>query len=389
MRVVFVGEFPVEPGQSIGGVQAVSQALAAELAKQPDIELHAIAYQLGIPDGKVVARDGYDLLCISADPKGGLTTKGRNDRRRLLRKFKEISPDIIHANQTGIHALAAFDSGLPTVLTVHGIFSWLSKTLYGGGVKGYGRQILFNRLHSECLRRAKHVVLISPYVWEAVGYLGKATTYRIDNPVDEVYFNQTPSMEDNRLLFVGLISPRKGVEYLLQAFELVLTAHPGIRLDIVGRVVDQAYFQELQDCVERKQMYDEVCWLSPMDRDSLARKYASATMLILPSIEETAPCVISEAMAVGCPVVASRVGGIPYMIEDSRTGLLIEPKDPQGLAKAILDLLSNKELRRSISREARKIAVERFAPWSVAAKTVDVYHQVIEAETFAARKVRA
>lgn len=378
MKVLFIGEYAL--GQNaVSGVQAVSRVMCNALSKQPDIDLHVIAFQPGIDEG-IEGKEGYTLYRIPANPNGGLVTQGRDDRRKLVRKFAEISPDIIHANQSGVHALAALDSGLPTVLTVHGIFPWLSRALYGGGVKGRVRQALFNRLHRGCLRRAKHVILISPYVEEAIKPYTNAATYRIDVPIDPVYFERTWTHSDNELLFVGLISERKGVDNLLRAFGMVLQNHPDLRLNIVGKVADEQYNACLLAYLEENKLADKVRWLGVLDRSSLADRYASSAMLILPSLEETTPGVIAEAMAVGCPVVASRVGGVPTMIQDGATGLLVEPRDSEGLAGAISKLLEDRTLRQEISGQARDVAVERFAPWSVAAKTVEVYGMVIEVE---------
>lgn len=377
MKVVLVGDYPIKEGHPAGGVQVVTQVLAEALAKQPGVDLHLLAYYLGT-DEDVVEREGYTFHRVPASPEGGLVTQGRDDRRRLVAKFKDISPDIIHANQNGVHALAAFDSGFPTVLTVHGIFSWLSRSQFGDDIKGRIRRILFNRLHKECLRRAKHIILISPYVWEAIKPFTHAATYPISVPIDPVYFEQTWAGAENELLFVGLISPRKGVDCVLQAFQQVLDGHPDLKLSIVGKVADNQYYESLLSYAKRNKLDDRISWLGIMDRSTLAAKYASSTMLVLPSLEETAPGVISESMAVGCPVVASRVGGVPDMIEDSRTGLLVEPRDPDGLAAAILRLLDDKGLSSSISEQARAVAVERFTPWSVAAKTVETYKKVIE-----------
>lgn len=380
MKVLFIGEYPVAEGCAVSGVQAVSRVMGEALSKQPDVELSVIAYQPGAQDGKTVRCDGYTLHHVAASPEGNLLTQGRADRRRLLRTLKEIAPDIIHANQTGVHALAAFDSGLPTVLTVHGIYYWLGKALYGSGMKGLARRMLFNRIHKESLRRARHVILISPYVWEAVGRLSKAKTYGIDNPIHPIYFEQRPAPEDDRLLFIGLISRRKGVDCLLEAFRIVSETHPDIRLDIVGRIADQEFHQSLLAYIRGNGLEERISWLGTMDSASLAARYASAVMLVLPSLEESAPGVIAEAMAVGCPVVATRVGGVPYMVDELRTGFLVEPRDPRGLAAAIMKILEDKVLREAMVTQAKQTALERFAPWTVAAKTTQVYRQVIEAE---------
>ncbi|HEX2950567.1 MAG TPA: glycosyltransferase, partial [Armatimonadota bacterium] len=175
-----------------------------------------------------------------------------------------------------------------------------------------------------------------------------------------------------------VVIPRKGMEYLLQAFQVVRKNHPEVHLDIVGKIVDPDYHRSLLDYVKREKMTENVRWLGPMDRAGLAAKYASSTLLALASLQETTPVVIAEAMAVGCPVVATNVGGVADMVKDSVTGYVVEPMDTDGLASAISKVLDDKLLRTGFEAEAVKIARERYAPEAVASKTADVYRRVLE-----------
>ncbi|WP_255346945.1 glycosyltransferase [Thermococcus sp. PK] len=81
--------------------------------------------------------------------------------------------------------------------------------------------------------------------------------------------------------------------------------------------------------------------------------------------------VIAEAMATGTPVIASRVGGIPYMIEDSETGFSVDPNNPKEIAEKLLTLLSDKHLRSKMGREGKKVAEERWKDEVIARKLLE------------------
>jgi glycosyltransferase involved in cell wall biosynthesis len=96
-------------------------------------------------------------------------------------------------------------------------------------------------------------------------------------------------------------------------------------------------------------------------------------VLVLASQQETSPMVIAEAMASGVPVVATRVGGIPYLVDDGRTGFLVGVGDVDALTARLSELLGDDAKRRAFGEAARARAAERFKPAAVAARVRDVY----------------
>ena len=378
MKVLIVGDYPDKSGKVVGGVQAAASALAHELAKRPNVEVGVLTCQPGLAGEAVVDHDGFSVHYVPSYAKGALLTQHAANRRRLRRKIAGIGPDIIHAENTGFQALAALESGVPTVLTVHGIFLRELKYHFGSGPMDRLKLALCTRLHCQCLARAKHVITISDYTWSEVGHLSKAETYRIDNPVDPSYFGVTWDPDARRILYVGIIFPYKGVEYLLQAMAVARHTQPDARLDLIGPVADESYYRGLLDYVEAHGLGESVRFLGPKDKAELPREYASSSMLVLPSLRENAPLVISEAMAVGCPVVATQVGGVPEMVRDSVTGFVVPLRDSEALAEAMCRLLDDDALRRSMGEQGRKEALERFPPAAVAEKTLAVYRRVLD-----------
>jgi len=139
------------------------------------------------------------------------------------------------------------------------------------------------------------------------------------------------------ILFVGRLSPEKGLQFLLEAFHKVIKKNElQVKLTIVG---DGALKDALYEQVDHLKLGDVVNFVDSMPQKDLAKYYWQADLLCLPSLREGFPCVIIEAMACGTPVVASRVGGIVEII-DPLSGIMVSPGEPDELAEALIDALT-------------------------------------------------
>ena len=107
--------------------------------------------------------------------------------------------------------------------------------------------------------------------------------------------------------------------------------------------------------------------------EELSRSY----FLVLPSYHEPFGVVLIESLAMGTPVIASRVGGIPYIVDDGKTGILVEPGDVNALAEKMQLLLEDGELRQQMGQRGKQEAMQRFHPDVVAQKTMEVYEKVV------------
>ncbi len=112
--------------------------------------------------------------------------------------------------------------------------------------------------------------------------------------------------------------------------------------------------------------------------EQLVTAYHAADVLVLPSHADNFPCVIQESLACETPVIASRVGGIPEMIRDGKTGLLVEPRNPGKLANALGKLLSEPDQLERMGRSGREHAVSNWSLPVVGRKHIDLYHAIVE-----------
>ncbi|NLS76191.1 MAG: glycosyltransferase, partial [Chloroflexi bacterium] len=142
---------------------------------------------------------------------------------------------------------------------------------------------------------------------------------------------------------------------------------------------DRPYAEGLRQYVRERGLEGRVRFIGAQTVPNMAAEYARCAFVVLPSRQETASVVIQEAMAVGRPVVATRVGGAPYTIEDGRTGLLVDYGDERGLAEQMRRLLDDEAICRQMGAAARAVALRRFQADVVAQETVHVYRALASA----------
>lgn len=167
--------------------------------------------------------------------------------------------------------------------------------------------------------------------------------------------------EPRVILYAGVLNPIKGVEFLLDAFSRVAGENPGIELWLAGKAEHSRYADRLQEQTRRSGLDRRVRFLGHLSQDRLAECMARALTLVLPSRSEGFGRVVLEAMACGTPVVASRVGGLPEIIDDGVTGFLVPAGDPSALAARLRWLLGHPERVNEMGKNAREVARNLFA----------------------------
>lgn len=190
---------------------------------------------------------------------------------------------------------------------------------------------------------------------EEYGVLPERVTV-IPNGVDTRVFRPGAQPEPGLILCPARLDPDKDHSTLLQAFELLAERRPEARLRLVG---EGRLKQALAAEIERSFGDGRVRLLD--GRPDLTGLYGRASVVTLASRHEGLPNVVLEAMAAGRPVVATRVGGVAEAIEPERTGLLVDPGDPVGLARAWERLLADPRLGREMGRRARLRAEAEFS----------------------------
>jgi glycosyltransferase involved in cell wall biosynthesis len=172
---------------------------------------------------------------------------------------------------------------------------------------------------------------------------------------------------------IARLTEAKGHRYLLQALPRLLETWPQLCCVFVGD-------GELHDALHRMAIdlgVERACRFVGV-REDIADILAAADVVVLPSLSEGFPFVLLEALAMGCPVVASRVNGIPELIEDHKTGLLVPPRDPQALVAAIREVLNDPIAASKMGTEGRAVVHERFTVDRMVANTTAIFDAAVQ-----------
>jgi glycosyltransferase involved in cell wall biosynthesis len=172
------------------------------------------------------------------------------------------------------------------------------------------------------------------------------------------------------ILFVGRVEKRKGADVLLGAVPQILAKIPDCRFVFIGSISEDVKTQIAEAS-------PQVSFLSMIPHEALPEWYQRAAIFVAPSRWDNSPNTIYEAMACGTPVVASRVGGIPEVIDDGVSGLLVSPGDSRALGEAIISLLLDKPRLEKMGQRAYEKALNQYAAEKISERTIAFYKQAL------------
>lgn len=170
------------------------------------------------------------------------------------------------------------------------------------------------------------------------------------------------------------LEPKNGVEYLIRAVPTILSSEPRALVLIVGGGFPEEK-ERFERMLEESGARSQVIFTGNVPNTLMPQFLSMAQVAVLPSLMEATSIAGLEAMAMGLPLVGTRVGGIPEIIDDGVTGMLVEPRNPASLAAACIRLLRDEDLRRRIGKAARERAEREFSWSTIAERTCKVYEQ--------------
>ena len=179
--------------------------------------------------------------------------------------------------------------------------------------------------------------------------------------------------DEKIILFVEVLDVHKGTDILINAFAKVRKNIKGARLVIAGDGCDR---KRLEEEVNKLGIKDEVLFLGMVHHDFIGSLMVTSDIVCVPSFRESCPRSALEAMACGRPVIASNVGGIPEIIRDGKTGLLVEPRNVDELSRAIKKIILNKKLQDKMGDAAREWS-KRFSWDLVSESYLKIYKDLL------------
>ncbi len=305
---------------------------------------------------------------------------------RVAYDLREERPDVVHLYNTPqfVSVVRALNPTARIVLNMRA--EWLTQ--------------LERQVWKPHLERADVLMGCSEYISTGIRarypeYTGRTVT--VPNGVDVTQFAPTEQETVPRVLFVGRISPEKGLHVLIEAMRRVVQRVPEATLRIVGReevapaefivgisddplVADLAryyrgtsYLAGLKAQVAEAGLTRHVEFVGFVPPDRIAECYRAAAVLTNPSYSESFGRALIEAGAAAVPVVATRVGGMREVVAEGETGFLVPPGDVQGLAEALITLLQDRALQERMGRAGRQRVVDTYSWESVTDALLDAY----------------
>ena len=326
---------------------------------------------------------GYQITALPY--QGGLvhllTLFGTQIRaiRRYLGKYAQ-NYDIIHVHGTEIQLASSLIGPLmktPFVISIQGIISlylkalpeWLSKRRLYWTLTSYHekREIrLSNYFFCRTLWDSRFVKQVNP----------AAVIFKCWELIRSEFFEYSHLFFGKDILFMGGDNPLKALRHCLRVFDQVAKGRD-IKLHIVGSS-DLKKILTLSSRMGLSELGPQNLIVhGRQDATGICRIYASCFCLYHPSLIDNSPNSVCEAQVAGLPVIATSVGGVPDLLEDGQTGLLVQKEDLEGHVSALEKLLDDQTLQRRLSDNARKLARNRHDKTMILERTISAYQNII------------
>ena len=381
------------PHLYFGGVERRIIETTKRLADEADITVYS-GTKAGFKEPKTV--DGVSFVpCYSTDMLFPLDNWFFN--RSLSKKASAIDADVYEAHAVSgyrlLKALKKQGVKKPFVHTVHGVLADEYEQAHESGyqsLRGRVANYFMHRLaelEGETAQNATLVVTVSNYSLEKIKRfygVDESKVRVVPNGVDPQKFKPLADLaaakrqfglgDEPCVLFVGSLIPRKGLAFLVKAAEKIVKEHSETKFVIVGEGPLKSW---LFGAVKAARLSGNFKVLGNVKEDTLAAVYNCADLLVLPSIQEGQGIVLLEAEASARPVVAFDAGGVNEALRDGETGLLVKRGSTDGLADAVVRLLSDKDLRQKMGVNGRRFVSDNYT-WDICAeKMLSLYRELL------------
>lgn len=307
--------------------------------------------------------------------------------RRVVAYLREHRDeyDLIHDNQSLCYGLLTLQrEGFPVVVTIHHPITRDLQIALNACNKWWER-LLIKRWHSFLLMQIKvakqlqHVTTVSQRSREDISAAFDIPEQDIEliyNGIDTAVFRPVADVARDKRLLIATASadqPLKGLNFLLEAFASLRQEYSDLKLLVIGKPKEGGATEAL---IRKLRLGDELQFVSGISTEELVRRYAEATVAVVPSVYEGFGLPAGEAMACEVPLVSSDGGALPEVVGDA--GIVVPASDAQALAAGIKRYLDDESLREQMGRKGRERILELFS-WKVAAgQMAQYYRQVLD-----------
>jgi glycosyltransferase involved in cell wall biosynthesis len=305
--------------------------------------------------------------------------------------------DIVHGDMPHMSDILVkcFRFPIPIVTTVHTLIEGHRDGILASGLNFSDMEIsekytlaifpFLKLVQNLYLKKTNHIITVSNWMKRYLekSYPGNRDISMIYNGVDHKKFypdnrsrsfSDLDSIEGSIVLFSSRFTVAKGLNYLIQAMPEIIRGHDDIHFVFCGAGSVEPWVNMLNRLGVNKRYYS---FLGYIDYSALPSVYAKCSIYVAPTLHENFPIRVLEAMSSGRPVVASRIYGIPEMIDQGKNGLLIRPGQPEEISEAIRFLLDNPGVSEQMGRNARETVLLKFTWEKAGQETEQIYEQIL------------
>lgn len=374
MKIVMIYGNPI--GKFYGGVSVHVKYLTSYLSNFNDLKLFILTFG----NKKESYEKNGIRYCILKRMKFGkilFPIQIFYDLFRLEREVKKLNPDIIHLQSTiPLFSLFGFYmvKKYPILITLHGYFNQEYKI--HTGIRKIFYRVFCVPIERFALSKIPYIIVLSPQIEKMVRKISRSKFFIISNGIDLNNIQKINSYRKNdypTVFFLGYLFKGKGVDDLIHAIKLVKIKIDNVRLYIGGIGL---YMEKLKELVHDFHLNENVTFLGLLDDNEKFAYMKSMDIFVLPSYWESFPIVLLEAMACGKPIIATNVGGNPFVVSDGVNGFLVQPGDWNNMSEKIIRLLNDNKLIDKMGSESKKRADD--FNWDIIAKqTREIYGKIV------------
>lgn len=391
MKIVQIGVYPISAECIRGGVESSVYGLVQALARNDERfkvngESQHIVYVFDVPRlGEKDRVERYGNLTIHRYANPCTHNKDAVLRiNEMVRDIVALGPEVCHVHGTGAFSKEIYFAlqryGIKTVVTVHGIAREEKKQALfrKPSLKALYQLYVQTRDERELLNAVPKIIVDTAYVEDKLSTYGLTRVpemHVIPQGIDEKFYSIKCNPKSNVILCVGAIAPRKGHFYTVEMFNQLRAKGIDAKLRIIGSLADKAYYEILNRKIGDTKYKEDISLEVNVPREELLKAYAAARLFVLHSREESQGIVFAEAMATGLPVVATKIGGIPYVVADGKSGLLCPYADVDAMTEMVAKLLTDESLWQRYSDAAKEIA-KNYSWKDIAERIVGLYNAI-------------
>jgi len=380
--LMFSVDYPPDLGGISGHVYRLSRALANQGALVTVVGGHVLPTAMPAPSNDAVEPMLREVRIRRAGPRGFRAAWFVGQAKRFLHSLQKEEWDVLHYHNIFPDGLVLRDFREAKIR----IFTNHSDAFLRAHESGRKR-----RWYHWLTSGASGIIAPSEEIAEKSRDFFRGNGAKIEyipNGVDTSLFTLGPRTssaaarlgarpgEDIILLAVRRHDPKCGLDYLIRAMPAVLASEPRALLCVIG---DGSEGPRLKALAGEMGCGERIRFIGRVENEKIPALYRAAYLSVLPSIFEAVSLSGLEALASGCPVVGTRVGGIPAFVHDGETGLLVDPKSPPSLAEGICRLLGAPALREQMALRGRALVEQQFSWASIARTTIAFYQERLEA----------